>query len=1014
MYVYGYRVNFCFSYFVNICIGFAYVDVALVRYPYLGEVDHQTRYDVHCGLSVPVVLYIMLTKTKKINKTKQGYEKAPFKTRLSNNYYKSVRHLADLPSLLEKEAPHEWLGLDYCVDCGLQEKYCTCVFEPHSGTTGDNNISRMQGMIVHENVKFGDQVDPYLYDVDNTMDPTRSLQDSDDAKLENFFSRPIKIAEQEWATSTSLAFDINPWALYWENPRVANRIANFHLLKCNLRVKVVINGNGFQYGRALVSYLPFAAFDTLSTNAALIRADLVQASQQPHIFLDPTTSQGGEMKLPFFNYYNYISIPDNQWDELGQLFFRSLNDLKHANGATDVVTVSVFAWAEDVDMSVLTSRESSTLSPQSGFEIQSGNEVDEVNRTGTISGPATAIAKASSALTSIPYIAPFASATSIAASATAKIAKMFGYCRPIVTKNPEPYKPHVASALAVTNVGDGPTKMTVDDKQELSIDPRIAGLGGVDPLNIREIAKRESYLTTFSWQIGTTPETLLWNARIDPVIWAENAGSVTSYHFPACAMAALPFKYWTGSMKFRFQIVCSSFHKGRIKIVYDPNWLSSNEYNTNYIKIVDIADETDFTVEIANGQDTTLLTHHLPGLESVTQMYSTTAYTSKEQGNGVVGVYVVNELTTPNSTVNNDIEVNVYVSMGDDFEVFVPDDHFQYFTFGDGETAVSTFDNQDLQYARNAYRPSIHGSFPSTDDITTSGAQKRNCPRKPKFEAQSGVDMGSAVVSESQNTAEPSAPQQTISDNLGVGKSDLGMINQVFTGESITSFRTMLKRYDCWFQLFFGDTSASKVVGRLPAFPFLRGNVAGAIDNTVALVPYNYCNTVLLHWVTYAFSGWRGSIRYKLLPKGSQGFEFPTNFYIQRHPLGETEFQYTVQNVDAAVTTKQAGRNVILTTGSTPNNNSVFSGRKGQVFQNSQVNPGIEFEVPYYSLFRFSPGKEENLTGLSFWNEGWDFRIQTDGQADTLWDVHVAAGEDFQAYFFTGLPRMYYEPSAPN
>jgi hypothetical protein len=143
------------------------------------------------------------------------------------------------------------------------------------------------------------------------MDPTRSLQDSDDARLENFFSRPIKIAEEEWATSTTLGFDIDPWSLYWENPRVANRIANFHLLKCNLKIKVVINGNGFQYGRALVSYLPFDVYDTLTTNASLIREDLVQASQQPRIFLDPTTSQGGEMKLPMFNYYNYLSIPND-------------------------------------------------------------------------------------------------------------------------------------------------------------------------------------------------------------------------------------------------------------------------------------------------------------------------------------------------------------------------------------------------------------------------------------------------------------------------------------------------------------------------------------------------------------------------------------------------------------------------------------------------------------------------------------------------------------------------------
>merc|ERR1712127_989024 len=49
-------------------------------------------------------------------------------------------------------------------------------------------------------------------------------------------------------------------------------------------------------------------------------------------------------------------------------------------------------------------------------------------------------------------------------------------------------------------------------------------------------------------------------------------------------------------------------------------------------------------------------------------------------------------------------------------------------------------------------------------------------------------------------------------------------------------------------------------------FPFYRGNVSGAVDNRSGnSVPYNFVNTVMLHWVAAAFSGWRGSIRYKLM-----------------------------------------------------------------------------------------------------------------------------------------------------
>jgi hypothetical protein len=188
------------------------------------------------------------------------------------------------------------------------------------------------------------------------------------------------------------------------------------------------------------------------------------------------------------------------------------------------------------------------------------------------------MAKVAGALSIIPQIKPFAMATSTVLNGVASAARVLGYSRPPVTRNPEPYRPTPISSLALTTVPDTAQKLTVDDKQELTIDPAIAGIGTYDPLCIRNIAGRESFLTKFSWNVGTAPETLLWNARVDPVMWAESGS--TAYHFTPCAIAALPFKYWTGTMKFRFQVVCSTFHKGRLKVVYDPNYLASNEYNT--------------------------------------------------------------------------------------------------------------------------------------------------------------------------------------------------------------------------------------------------------------------------------------------------------------------------------------------------------------------------------------------------------------------------------------------------
>jgi hypothetical protein len=142
-------------------------------------------------------------------------------------------------------------------------------------------------------------------------------------------------------------------------------------------------------------------------------------------------------------------------------------------------------------------------------------------------------------------------------------------------------------------------------------------------------------------------------------------------------MASMPFKYWTGKMRYRFQVVASAMHRGRLAIVYDPvSTPTVREDNVNYIEIIDISQCREFTVEVSNNQPFTLLEHARPSSQDVSSLYDTDPLTfAAPYGNGTISVWVINELTTPTTdpTVNNDIKINVFLAAGDDFEVFVPD-----------------------------------------------------------------------------------------------------------------------------------------------------------------------------------------------------------------------------------------------------------------------------------------------------------------------------------------------------
>lgn len=832
---------------------------------------------------------------------------------------------------------------------------------PQSGA----QMSPVESVTQSENVVFHDADTTYESAVYPEYEETRMTQDSDIATLGNFFSRPILIGSYDWAVGGSFYQAFNPWQDYFENARVSNRLTNYNLLRANLKIKIVINGNGMYYGRLIASYSPLTLNDDFTVNASLVPQDIIQASQLPHIYLDPTTSSGGEIMAPMLWYYNYMSIPNSDWQHMGEMVIRSINTLRHANGGTATVSVSVFAWAEDVELAVLTSVDTDTLTPQSGKEI------DEANAKGIVSSPASTVARMAGALSTIPWLKPYAMATEMAASTIATIARSFGYSRPTITAGPTPLRPTPVSSLALCNAADTSQKLTVDHKNELSVDPRIVGVSEPDPLNIRAIATRESYIYTFPWNTANASGQCLWNARVTPVTWQESSANVM--HFPACAMAALPFKYWTGTMKYRFQLVGSQFHRGRLAVFYDPNFtdfplISDTNYNTNYVQIIDLGDTMDFTIEVKNGQQKTLLTNPLPGIDSVTTVLSTTRYSSVESyGNGVLAIYVLNELTSPSLTAD-EIDVNVFISAGDDFEVFVPDDHYGNFVLN----------------------------------------------------PQSGLEPQSGRDQTTDNTAQPSAPHHTVTFVLGPTSSEHPALEKVFTGETIVSLRQLLKRFNHWRTLRGGTSGTFDRVtyfSKYPWFPILRGSYqpATAPDSTALGATYAYVNTSLLHWTTVAFRGMRGTLRYKVFPR-LYGATIPPCMYVQRYNEGATTVPFSeTTTVSSTFTTQSlAAWSTIRKTAANHNTDLLPTGGPGAAFTEGNVNPVLEFEVPFYSPRRFANAKRLDWTDADTDEVGgWYGKFRAHMSNSSAIDIYSAVGEDFQVYFFTGMPRMYYESAPP-
>lgn len=870
--------------------------------------------------------------------------------------------IVDSITVPQQQTDHVPSYYNLCPDCKYFGPKCWCNILPQSEEitqTPATDATRSQ------NVMFADTHPGYVTNVEGEIDSIRNAAFVGDATLDEFFSRPLRIVSREWGVNSTLYWKFNPWTIYWENLRVINRISNYKLLTARLHLKVTLNGNAFHYGRALLSYNPLPDRDQLTVDRAFLDADIVAASQRPHIYLDPTNSQGGEMCVPFFYYKNCMDITSQDWEHVGECVLQSIQQLKHANGATDTVTVNVFAWATDVKFAIPTHVEPGDIGPQA----------DEYS-TGVISRPASIVANIASKLSSIPMIAPFARATEMGADAIGAVAQLFGYSRPVMLHKSQ-YRPHIKGDTAVCDIEDDCTKLSVSAKQELTLDPRTVGLAGVDELAINYIASRESYLTNFDWQLETVPETLLWNAIVDPALHRKQGAE---HHFTAASFATWPFQYWRGSMEFRFQVVCSKYHKGRLKIVYDPSGNTSGtaEYNTAYTTIVDISDTTDFTIKCGWGQATTYRTH-LPLTSPQNGMFSPSAlpYNSADvpYGNGTIAVYVVNELTVPNTTINNDIEVNVFVKMGEDFEVAGPNGN---------EVSQLRLTSSTALVAPQAWEITPHA-----DDVQNENDEQDRMDSAP---------MGTSILNQNADTT-------SLTDYT----------NHIHFGENIRSMRQLTKRYNLHeflcFPLLEGTNNTGWARWLRPMMPYEPGYSSTAksdVTITVTSGDYYYAQMPFLKYLSSAYGGWRGSIRWMFdtTTAGNNGIGRPVFTTLSRYPISsEPGYLFTAASGSLFTPMNMGTINV---------NYDESNGKSGAIIQSSFANSVISGEVPYYSQYRFTPAKQRAVfDDEQFNNPGWALTVEGQFAETDYIKSYCAAGEDFNCFFFLGAPIFYRESAYP-
>jgi len=497
--------------------------------------------------------------------------------------------------------------------------------------------------------------------------------------LDDFFSRPVSIASFDMSVGDQPVNHYAVWDLYSKEPSVRAKLRNYSFLKADLIVRIVVSGSPFHYGKALMSYQPYAPFNDNLTNhhnQYLINSDWIYLlnnylSQAPGaVTIDFSGNRPVEIRCPFISpkgmhrlyaasssvLSHTSSYPDLQ--VAGDLYFSCLNQVSAVGSAPTSVGVHLYAWLENVELGPPTATQ---------IEISTESASDE-RKSGPVERVSTALAVVSDALTGVPFLAPFARASSLILKGVSGLSAWFGWSKPHVLDEPHFVKNRPYCSSSNTIGRDSVEKISFDPLQEVTVDPRVVG-SVHDEMSIAYLCGISSYIDTFGWgKDDAVMSSPLWESQVHPQLDTQiNSGAFTNFQPSAMSFASMPFQYWRATIKFRFEIVCSRFHRGKLAFYYEPNMSqgsiidASLSLNKQYIKIVDIQETQDVEFCVKHAQPYVWLMLYAAG-QNDTMFGANFNYGSPLYNNGYIGVVPFTELQSPDGST---VSINVYVSADD-------------------------------------------------------------------------------------------------------------------------------------------------------------------------------------------------------------------------------------------------------------------------------------------------------------------------------------------------------------
>lgn len=522
----------------------------------------------------------------------------------------------------------------------------------------------------------------------NSYNTTLFPKDPSIQDITRYFERPVALIDGDLGTGLRNRAYVNSFKMLdmisaWSNGQA--RLTGVHGIRATVVITLQVASTPFHQGLLALSFQPGSAHNT--ANCWSRSSESATAVNLPHVRLDLAVDTMVQLRIPYLGVREY-SLVRSTVDEpiYGHIALNYLSPIASVVGLA-APGYQILVHLEDIELFGATPQNFTAVNLQAGKKLSPITEEFE-NETYPFSSAAMALSRSVKWISKgIPAISSIGGPTSWFIAKAAGAIRSFGFAKPTIT---EPVMRTMLGDSAMENNVDCAAPFSVVgplSTNTLRISPAFAGTD-IDEMSLGFVTTQWGMLQHFPINTTNAKGTLLYMAPITPsAMWFRNGGSApycnryaptvadagnNSFMSTSLFFASSFFRYWRGSLRFRFTFVKTKMHGGRVMVGFNPytdNLSDVNAYG-NARTTLEVGDygvngPNPFAYsKIFNLRDDSVLEFEVPYVSSA-------PYLTFPNSSGSIFMYVVDALQSP-AMVANSINVVVEVCAGSDFELANP------------------------------------------------------------------------------------------------------------------------------------------------------------------------------------------------------------------------------------------------------------------------------------------------------------------------------------------------------